>query len=197
MTARHTRAVLAAVCSIWSASASAGAPDAVEQTAPAETTAEPQPPQRKRVVVHGSALIRRGITWDLTITGGLRLWDGDESESVVWMGRARAGVLLYSEPTFLIAGISVQAGALGTPAVGLEVEAIDLWRGTWGQLGALGSDDGALITVAAGWALFGLEYQRRLSGDREGDHVLLLTLHVPIGVIRAALQPPPGVVPSR
>jgi len=163
-------------------------PDAPSSAAPSVA------PPKQGGLPRGGGLRRKGITWDLTLTGGLRLWDGDEDPSAVWLARARAGALLYREPTFVIAGVTAQAGALDTPAFGFEVEVINLEHGFWGQLGALGDSGGAIASAAGGYTIFGLEYQRRLSGDREGDQALFLMLHVPIGVILVSLQPPPGVV---
>ncbi len=172
---------------------------------PAEPTAEPATKEAtaapKRVVIQPGqniggfsldVLARKGITWDVTVTGGLRLTQSDGGDSKVWMGRLRAGIMLYKEPSFLIVGPSVQFGGIAAgAAIGGELEAIHLARGMWGQVGAYGDRDGAILGLSAGYTLFGLEYQRRLSGDRERDYSILFNLHIPIGVIRVSLQPIP------
>jgi hypothetical protein len=128
---------------------------------------------------------RKGISPDLTLGFGVRLWRGDGDSTRWWNARARLGVMFYREPSFLIAGISGQLNALASSSLGLELQYIDLWRGFWFQ-GAISpiSTDGVITGGAAGYALFGLEYQRRLTGDRKGDQALLLTIHVPLGIVR-------------
>ncbi len=58
---------------------------------------------------------------------------------------------------------------------------------------------GTSIEAVLGYTLFGLEYQRRVSGDRSGDQALVLTLHIPLGLINVMRKPPRGVTvyPSR
>lgn len=136
------------------------------------------------------AIARRGISWDVTITGGLRLARSDLGDTAVWMARMRAAVMVYKEPSFLIIGPSVQLGGITSGAAfGGELEAVNSGRGLWGQIGAYGDRGGAIVGVSAGLTLFGLEYQRRLSGEEEGMYSVFLNLHIPIGLIWVSAQP--------
>jgi len=153
-------------------------------------------PKYKRVVVMPTTLQRQGITLDLTLAGGVTLLHGSDDDTRAWFGRARAGVLMYNEPNFLIVGIAGQYSPLASKSLGLEAQYIDLWRGTWIQAGVFPLDTagGVSIEGSVGYALLGVEYQRRLSGDHSGDQSLVLSLHIPLGVIRAVLKPVPGVI---
>ncbi len=158
------------------------------------TPAEP-PPKYQRVVVTPTTLQRHGQTIDLTLAGGVTLArSGDDTQH--WFGRARVSWLAYNEPNFLIVGLAGQFSPLGSKSLGVEAQYIDLWRGTWIQGGVypLDTTHGVSIEGSVGYALFGVEYQRRLSGDHSGDQALVLSLHVPLGVVRAAIRPPPGVI---
>lgn len=164
----------------------------IDVTKPAETTG----PKPKRVRVMATTLQRNGMTIDLTVAGGVRLLHGEGDQSRWWFGRARAGLLIYNEPNFLILGIAGQLGPLDSSSLGFEAQYIDLWRGTWIQAGVFPLDTAGGVTIegSVGFTLFGVEYQRRLSGAREGDQTLLISLHVPLGVVRAVRQDPVGVV---
>src|SRR4051812_35327668 len=55
------------------------------------------PPKQVTVVVANGLLQRQGISPEFTITGGIKLWKNDNADSRWWMGRVRAGVLIYQE----------------------------------------------------------------------------------------------------
>jgi hypothetical protein len=174
-------------------------PAKVVEPPPSVTTVAPPVdagPKYKRVVVMPTTLQRQGITLDLTLAGGVTLLHGSDDDTRAWFGRARAGVLMYNEPNFLIVGIAGQYSPLASKSLGIEAQYIDLWRGTWIQAGVFPLDTagGVSIEGSVGYALLGVEYQRRLSGDHSGDQSLVLSLHIPLGVVRAVLRPVPGVI---
>lgn len=141
-------------------------------------------------------LSRQGVGLDLDVAGGARLHAGDGDVSRSWFARARAGVLVFSEPTFLSLGVAAQLGPLASSSIGIEASYTEVFRGFSAQAGIfpLDSEGGAIVEGQLGWAIFGAEYQRRISGSREGDQVFLITLHVPLGVVYQMLKPTPGVV---
>jgi hypothetical protein len=127
---------------------------------------------------------RRGLTWDMQVTGGLSPWvDGDDA--AVPMARARVGGIAYLEPFALAIGGVGQAGGVGTGMLGgLEVEVAHLERGGWAQAAVLADGDGTTVLAGAGFAFFGVEYQRRLGA---GDQAVYVTLTAPIGLGRVFL----------
>jgi hypothetical protein len=163
---------------------------------PASSSQVTAAPKQQRVVVAYGLLQRHGVSWDLTVSGGVRLWHGDGDQTRWGFGRARAGVMMFREPTFVLVGITGQYSPLGSTALGIEAEYLNLWSGAWGQVGfdALDSVGGVSTRASVGYALFGVEYQRRLSGTRSGDQALLLELQVPLGVIKQSFTDPEGVI---
>lgn len=178
-------------------------PGATQSADTVTPNAEPQQPPAapERVVIRPGqtvngftleALAKKGITWDLTPSASLRLWRTDEDTTHLGTVRLRGGVLLYNEPSFLMVGPSVQVGGVAEGiAFGGEIEAAQAERGVWVQGGIYGDREGVFGGACFGYTLFGLEYQRRLSGEDEGRSALFLNLHIPISIIRVALQPPP------
>ncbi len=154
------------------------------------------PPKQVTVVVANGLLQRKGISPEFTITGGVKLWKSDNAATRWWMGRVRAGALFYNEPSFLAVGLAAQFGALDSRALGVEVQVMDLWSGFWGQGGVypIDSTHGTTLEATIGYGLFGLEYQRRVSGAREGDQTLCLFLNVPLGMLRVVLKDPTGLI---
>jgi hypothetical protein len=144
----------------------------------------------------GYGVLRQGIGLDLAFAGGLRLHDGDGATTRPWLARARVGALRFDEPSFWSLGVAGQIGPLGSASLGLELQYVEVFHATSVQLGVFPLDTvgGTTIEAQVGWAVLGLEYQRRLSGPRDGDQVLVLVLHVPVGVILQMLKDPPGVV---
>lgn len=149
--------------------------------------AEP-PPKKVTVVMADFAYIQHGISPDLTLATGIRIVHGDGDQTRWWFARARAGVMAYHEPSFLILGLTGQFNPLDSASLGVELEYLNLWHGFWGLAGLQFYDSagGATFEGAFGITLFGLEYQRRLSGDRKDDQALMITMHVPLGVVRVA-----------
>ena len=162
-------------------------PDGPE-AAPVDANAKPAEPKTVKVVMADFAYIQRGISPDLTVTTGVRLVHGSGDQTRWWFARARAGVMAYNEPSFLILGLTGQFNPLDSASLGVELEYLNLWHGFWGLGGVqlYDSAGGTTFEGAFGVTLFGLEYQRRLSGDRKDDQALMLTVHVPLGVVRVA-----------
>ena len=132
---------------------------------------------------------RRGISPDVTVALGLRVARSDGASAPWGLARLRAGVLFAFDPLFVVVGASGQVGGLGKYSLGLEAQFIHMEAGGWLQLGVapLRDTGGASLSATIGFTLFGIEYQRDIAGDAEGDQALLLTAHVPFGVLRAAM----------
>jgi len=165
--------------------ATTGAPDV-----PAgDSSSKPaEPPKKVKVVMADFAYIHRGISPDLTLATGVRIVHGDGDQTRWWFARARAGVMAYNEPNFLILGLTGQFNPLDSASLGVELEYLNLWQGFWGSAGLQFYDSagGTTFEGALGFTLFGLEYQRRLSGDRKEDQALMIMVHLPLGLVRVA-----------
>ena len=173
------------------------APTAPTAPTPSPESAEPEAAptsgatvQQQQVVVMGGLPHRCGVSWDATISLGLRVWRNEDATAPWGLARARAGVLLYSGPLFAIIGAAGQVGGLGRYGAGVEAQLIHMELGFWGQLGVypLRAESGMSLGASLGYTLFGVEYQRETAGEREGDQALLLTVHLPIGVVLTALS---------
>lgn len=179
------------------------APDPLPPTpAPAPTpttdnaTTAPAPKQVTVVIANG-LLQRQGISPDLEVSGGLRIYKGgDQQDTRWWMARVRAGVLLYQEPRFLGLGIAGQFGSLDNNQLGLEAKLADVWNGFFIQGGVfpIGTKSGVSLEASIGYGVFGLQYERRVSGVNQGDQTLMLCLTAPLGTLRVMLQRPQGVI---
>ncbi len=89
------------------------APPPSDATAPVTPTPTPAPAPVKQVVVVEGMVIRSGTTFDLTVSGGLKLWSGSRrSEPLGVRADPRQGVMRYSEPAFLMAWIAAQYGEI-------------------------------------------------------------------------------------
>jgi hypothetical protein len=175
----------------------APAPDAAKPEEPKATPPAPaEEPKKVTVVVANGMLQRQGISPDFTISGGVRLYHNDTGDSRWWFGRVRAGVLIYQEPTFLSVGVAGQFGPLDSAALGIEARMFNLWNGGWVQGGVYPLDraGGVSLEAALGYGIFGLDYERRVSGPHGGDQTLCITLEVPLGLLRVVLKDPEGVI---
>ena len=169
----------------------------VPAPAPTPAPTPAPPPQQVTVVVANGLLQRQGISPDLELAGGVRLYHPDSTESRWWTARVRAGVLIYAEPKFLALGIAGQFSSLGSEMLGVEVKGMDLWQGIWLQGDAFFLDHGVggtTLAASLGYGLFGLEYERRVSGARSGDQTLAFMLNIPLGTIRVVMKAPVGVI---
>ena len=139
-----------------------------------------------------SVLFRHGIAFDLDVAGGVRVDAGSGDRTRSWFGRARAGVLLFDEPNFLSLGIAGQLGPLDSSALGLEAQFVEVFHGFSAQVGVFPVDSigGTTLEGQLGWAVLGVEYQRRVSGPLDGDHAIVLLVQVPLGVLWQMLHDP-------
>jgi hypothetical protein len=123
---------------------------------------------------------RMGWSWDLEVDLGLCLIDR-EVDATLGMARLQVGALRADEPYYYSLGATAELGGAADRAVGGQVTVTHLYTGTWAHIGAswIPRDRAALASLAAGWSLFGVEWQRRLDDD-QGD-ALLLHLRLPLG----------------
>jgi len=147
-------------------------------------------------VANDPFLSRAGIGLDLDLAGGVRVHAADGADTRAWLTRARAGVLLFHEPSFISLGIAGQLGPLASSSVGVELAYSEVVNGLTAQVGAfpLDSIGGTIVEGQLGWTVFAAEYQRRVSGPRDGDQAFFVVVHAPLGIIYQMLKPPPGVV---
>ena len=141
-------------------------------------------------------LSRRGIGLDLDLAGGVLVHAGAGDDTRSWLTRARVGVLVFNEPTFLSLGVAGQVGPLASSSLGVELAYSDVVNGWTAQAGVfpLDTTGGTIVEAQLGWTVFGAEYQRRVSGPRESDQALVFVVHVPLGLVYQMLRTPPGVV---
>jgi len=147
-------------------------------------------------VANDPFLSRAGIGLDLDLAGGVRVHAADGADTRAWLTRARAGVLLFHEPSFISLGIAGQLGPLASSSLGVELAYSEVVNGLTAQVGAfpLDSIGGTIVEGQLGWTVFAAEYQRRVSGPRDGDQAFFVVVHAPLGIIYQMLKPPPGVV---
>ena len=164
----------------------AGSDPAPDVTAPPPSAAKPAQTVQYKI----EPLSRRGIAPDLTVATGVRVWQGDHDTVRRFMGKIRAGVTMYNEPNFLLVGVTGQINTLGSSSLGVEAAVLNMVSGIWGQaeIMPLDSKSGIIGGVSFGYALFGLEYQRRLTGDLRDQQSMTLMINVPLGAIRVATQ---------
>lgn len=141
-------------------------------------------------------LSRRGIGLDLDLAAGARIHAGAGDDTRSWLTRARVGVLLFNEPSFVSLGVAGQLGPLASSSLGLELAYSEVVHGATAQVGVfpLDSTGGTIVEAQVGWTVFAAEYQRRVSGPRDGDQALVFVVHAPLGIIYQMLRTPPGVV---
>jgi hypothetical protein len=156
---------------------------------PAIASADPKP------VADVSVLFRRGIAFDLELAGGVRVEAPSGDRTRAWFGRACAGVLLFDEPNFVSVGIAGQLGPLDSSALGLEAQFVEVFHGFSAQVGVFPVDSigGTTLEGQLGWTVLGVEYERRVSGPRDGDRVIVLLVQAPLGVLWQMLHDPSGV----
>lgn len=127
------------------------------------------------------------VGWDLSLEVGLGV--GLPNPRVLPMGRARAGVLVYRYPWYVMAGATYEISPLSLASVGLQGELIHLGSGLWAQLGgslSIAARPG--VMAALGWSLFGVEAQWRDQTGAAPDWLLLAKLRVPIELVVMAIE---------
>ena len=141
-------------------------------------------------------LSRHGLGLDLDLAVGARLRAGEGDATRSWFTRARVGLLAFDEPSFWSLGVAGQYGPLASSSLGIELGYAEVFHGATAQVGVfpLDTTGGTSVTAQLGWTVFGLEYQRRISGPRDGDQALVFVVQAPLGVIYQMLKDPPGGV---
>lgn len=121
-------------------------------------------------------------TLDLDLDGGY----GTIRSKANFGGRLRIGKLWAREVRFYSLGATVgDYSAMGVNG-GIELEAMHLESGFWGQTGLLYSEMGPALKLSAGWALFGADVI--LIKEREQTVVAFMTkLRIPLRLIILAL----------
>lgn len=136
------------------------------------------------------ALARHGVGLDVDLAGGVGFAGKDS-----YGARARIGAVLFHEPNFVSLGVAGMVSPLGSSALGFEVGYGEVFRGFTAQAGCYPVDSvgGAIVSAQVGWALFGVEYQRRIAGPAP-DQAVIAVVHLPLGTIYQMLKQPPGVI---
>lgn len=144
----------------------------------------------------------RAISLNLEIEGAVRLAKSDGIDASPLMGRLELGLLVIREPWMFSVSATADLGGLASRGFGGQIEVSHLWGGLWGHLGVAWKrddvvDDTAVLSLGAGWALIGLEWQRQMdSSDSLGD-ALYLQLRIPLGILYAVKYIQPTVTPHR
>jgi hypothetical protein len=143
-----------------------------------------------------------GLAPDLSIAGGVG-FGLDSKIDNNFLGRLRLGALYAFEPYWIDAGVSLEAGALSSLAIGGELEA-NAASGWFANLGLSYSRNEYLTGhVSAGYTIFGLEYQHAFA-DRKPRAALLFVVRFPLGFWwftrdreeKASHPPPPPAQPA-
>ncbi|MEP6863629.1 MAG: hypothetical protein ABJE66_23590 [Deltaproteobacteria bacterium] len=164
--------------------------------APPARTYSPATDPAHAGVANDLFLSRRGIGLDLDLAAGVRVHTGEGDDTRSWLTRARVGVLLFNEPSFLSLGVAGQLGPLASSSLGVELAYSEVVNGLTAQVGVfpLDSIGGTIVEAQVGWTVFAAEYQRRVSGPRDTDQALVFVVHAPLGIVYQMLKKPPGVV---
>ena len=108
------------------------------------------------------------------------------TDPVLWLpkSRLRVGALFARDPRLFMVGGTVAWTQDQPVALGMELEALHLETGLWGQLGGsmdLSAHPG--VSLAVGWSLLGAEWQLRSWDDRGVASALFFNVRLPVGVI--------------
>ena len=136
----------------------------------------------------------RVTTWDLNLDFGYgAVIDTPENRPSYFM-RARTGVLHVRDDWFYTAGVTYdivkvfRVGGYDATNFGLQLEAMHIQYGVWGQVGGLVDFTGhGGVTVAAGWSLFGVEYQARTYEDLGPVQAIYGKIRIPVTIIYHAV----------
>jgi hypothetical protein len=169
---------------------SAPAPPNVSKADP--PTVPPAPNALPPGVLAGNLVPReRVLTWDLNIDGAYGRVFADPEGRWTMFGRVRAGLMYIRDSLYFSLGPTYEISKLQLATFGLQGEVMHIETGLWCQLGALvdvAPHPG--LMVAAGWSLFGVEFQAR-EYDRYGigeAPALYGKIRIPIGVIARAFK---------
>ncbi len=136
----------------------------------------------------------RVTTWDLNLDFGYgAVIDTPENRPSYFM-RARAGVLHVRDDWFYTAGLTYdlvkvfRVGGYDATNFGIQLEAMHIQYGIWGQVGGLVDFSGhGGVAVAAGWSLFGVEYQARTYEDLGPVQAVYGKIRIPVTIIYHAV----------
>lgn len=165
------------------------APDVT--TTPPSPTPAPQNPLPNAVLTGNMVPRERVITWDLNVDAAYgRLFSEPDARWTAF-GRVRAGVMYIHDSLYFSLGPTYEISKLQPATFGLQGEVMHIETGLWCQIGALvdiAPHPGFM--VAAGWSLFGIEFQAReydTYGIGEAPAVYG-KIRIPIGVIARAFK---------
>ena len=121
-----------------------------------------------------------------------RVFDTPEDRPAYFF-RGRVGVLHVRDDFFFTAGVTYDFAKVYRVGgfdnnFGIQLELMNIQYGIWGQLGALVDTQGnGGLTVAAGWSLFGAEYQVRNYQELGPTMAFYGKIRIPITIIYHAV----------
>lgn len=137
----------------------------------------------------------RVTTWDLNLDAGYGAVIDTPENRPSWFLRTRAGVLHAHDDWFYSAGLTYdivkvfRVGGYDATNFGLQLEALHVQYGVWGQVGGLVDFTGhGGVTAAVGWSLFGVEYQARTYEDLGPVMAVYGKIRIPVSIIYHAVK---------
>lgn len=185
----------------------AGAPTAAAADADAGATAAPVgdagaatstdadggAPKKDRYVRMGRSVedfMERDFTWDANLEGALGPGFPEEgSAKLLGFARVRVGAMLIAAPHFLMVGATYEFSNKSFATFGLQFEYMHLTSGAWMQVAPLFDAEHPRpgVSLAAGWATFGVELQQRAYEGLGQTTALFGKIRFPVGVFVWAL----------
>lgn len=155
-------------------------PETDSPPASAAHTAAPAAPVSARLP-DISIINQVGWSWDVALAGGYAV--GLCCVETRFWGRVRAGALYWFDPMVLSFGATLDGGSVMGLAAGVQASLMDSQGGLWGAVGLSYAFDPAapVVSLSAGWALFGVEWQHRFDDKTSQEDAVLLQLNLPIG----------------
>jgi hypothetical protein len=183
----------------------AGAPTAADSDAGAATAAptgdagapaadaDGGAPKKDRYVRMGRSVedfMERDFTWDANLEGALGPGFAEQgSAKLLGFGRVRVGAMLIAAPHFLMVGATYEFSNRSFATFGLQFEYMHLTSGAWMQVAPLFDAEHPRpgVSLAAGWATFGVELQQRAYEGLGQTTALFGKVRFPVGVFVWAL----------
>ncbi len=181
----------------------AGAPTAAEADAAAapvgdagadaSADADGGAPKKDRYVRMGRSVedfMERDFTWDANLEGALGAGFPEEgSAKLLGFARVRVGAMLIAAPHFLMVGATYEFSNKSFATFGLQFEYMHLTSGAWMQVAPLFDAEHPRpgVSLAAGWATFGVELQQRAYEGLGQTTALFGKVRFPVGVFVWAL----------
>lgn len=175
------------------ADAAAAAPPVGDAGAPATTDADGGAPKKDRYVRMGRSVedfMERDFTWDANLEGALGPGFPEEgSAKLLGFARVRVGAMLIAAPHFLMVGATYEFSNKSFATFGLQFEYMHLTSGAWMQVAPLFDAEHPRpgVSLAAGWATFGVELQQRAYEGLGQTTALFGKIRFPVGVFVWAL----------